>query len=289
MMIKSLHNHPIFLLTILTILYLTADLPFIMSFIRTGFDIIRIPSFCKWWFWFDYTLTAESLYLAAISSIQRHIVVFHSQWLRSRRLRWMVHYIPLIFCVIYPALFYIIIMFLYPCTNFYDETSLNCMYPCYMNTIAITTTDWIVNSAIPVWTNGIANLLLIVRVIHSKRKIYRQQRNTWNKQKKLAFNLLVYSLLYFLWFPTTIIMLIQYSVYPTLIQDILAVYYVYASCIFVAPLQPFMFLLALPELTQSIKRQLRLARPTVATEIPLAVPKPNLTSKRIHVNNDGQN
>ncbi|UJR07431.1 hypothetical protein I4U23_011717 [Adineta vaga] len=230
-----------------------------MNTLRTGYDLFRTPTFCIWWYWIDYTLLVISLYLAAIASLQRHILVFNSHWFRLRRLRWILHFIPLMFGVLYPALFYLICMYFYPCENFYDETSRHCMYPCYIDNTLLYNIDWVVHTAVPVLILGLANMTLVIRVIRSMKNARQQQRHTWKKQRKLTINLLVISLLYFLlWFPATVIVLIQKSVYSSLVEDHPTLYYIYNLYLFACLLQPFMCFFALPELIKSIKRIMQL-------------------------------
>jgi hypothetical protein len=116
-MIKVLHNHAIFLLMIISLLYITFDLPFIISYYHLHYDRFRTRSFCLWWYWLDYTLVLISLFLTATASIQRHILVFNARWLHGTRRRWILHYIPLIFCIFYPSLFYFILIFFYSCVT----------------------------------------------------------------------------------------------------------------------------------------------------------------------------
>ncbi len=132
-MIKVLHNHAIFLLMIISLLYITFDLPFIISYYHLHYDRFRTRSFCLWWYWLDYTLVLISLFLTATASIQRHILVFNARWLHGTRRRWILHYIPLIFCIFYPSLFYFILIFFYSCVTSFDDETLSCPFPCYSN------------------------------------------------------------------------------------------------------------------------------------------------------------
>ena len=104
MITKALPHHAIFLLLIVSFLYVTLDLPFIINhYYQRGCDNLRTPSFCSSWYWLDYTLLTSSLFLAATASVQRHILVFNAHSLRLRRKRWLLHYIPLIFSIVYPS------------------------------------------------------------------------------------------------------------------------------------------------------------------------------------------
>lgn len=179
MVIKTLCHHAILLLIIISFFYVTLDLPFSISYFHFGYDIIRTPSFCLWWYWIDYTILAISLFVTATASIQRHILIFNSQWLRIQRARWLLHFIPLILCILYPTFFYLGFIYFYPCKISYDEESLTCPSPCYANDLILYNIDWIINCIFPVFVIVLANIVLICRVIYSMQKIRQRQSNNW--------------------------------------------------------------------------------------------------------------
>jgi hypothetical protein len=109
--------HGIFLLTIISLLYTILDLPFTISFYRLGHNSPKTPSFCLWWYWIDHSILTISLFLTATASVERHILIFRSAWLNIYHGRWILHYIPLIFCVVYPPIYYLILMYLHPWVN----------------------------------------------------------------------------------------------------------------------------------------------------------------------------
>jgi hypothetical protein len=269
MMTKALHNHVIFLLIIVSSLYVTLDLPLIINYYRRGYDNFRTPAFCFGWYWLDYTLVVMSLFLTATASIQRHILVFNAHWLRIRRKRWLLHYIPLIVCVVYPPFFYFIVVFFYPCITSFDDDSLSCPFPCYSEDYAIYyAIDWIPNTILPVVVIAIANITLIYRVIYSMRKRRQRRCRTWQKQKKLTLQLLAFSSLYIVgWSPSAIISIIETIFLPHLYTERPSLYYINNSSYFVCPLQPMICFLALPELMNFIKIKLRQKLPvTTATQ-----------------------
>lgn len=270
MMTKALHNHAVFLLIIISFFYITLDLPFTINSYRLGYNNIRTLSFCLWWYWIDYTLLATGLFLTATASIQRHILIFHSHWLRIKRTRWLIHFIPLIFCILYPAIFYLCLIYLYSCPNLSDEDSLTCPVSCYSDHIVIYNIDWIVNYISPVLIIVLANGLLIGRVIYLMQKIRHPQSNTWKRQRKLTFQLLSLSLLYICgWGPTIIISIIQRFLLPDLFDKKPVLYYINNSSYFVCPLQSFICIFALPELINFLKNRLRQRRiiPTIIASV----------------------
>lgn len=258
MMKKSLHNHVIFLLILVSLFYITFDLPFIINHYRLGYDYYRKPLFCFWWYWIDYTLVTMSLFLTATASIQRHILVFHSYALRIRRKRWFLHFIPLIVCVMYPSLFYFISICFYPCKTSFDNTDLSCPFPCYTDVGIISYADWIFHTICPLTIIVIANIMLICRVIYSMKKIRQKRSRTWKKQKKLTLQLLAFSTLYIMgWSPSVIISIIKAFFLTDLYVDRPELYYINNSSYFVCPLQPMICFLALPELMKYMKMKLK--------------------------------
>jgi len=267
MMTKALHNHVIFLLLIVSFFYVTLDLPFIINHYRLGYDNFRKPSFCFWWYWLDYTLISMSLFLTATASVQRHILVFNSYWLRIRRKRWLLHFMPLIFCIVYPSLFYLIVVFLYPCITSFDD-GVSCPFPCYTDELIISYFDWMFHTIFLVIVIVVANIALVYRVIYSMRKVRQRQSRTWKKQKKLTLQLLAFSSLYILgWSPSVIISIIETIFLPNLFDERPELYYINNSSYFVCPLQSVICLFTLPELMKFIKSKLERKQPIPITTI----------------------
>ena len=255
---KSLHHHAVLLLIVLSFLYTSFDLPFSINYFRLGYHPYRSIPFCLWWYWLDYSLIAMSLFLTATASIQRHILIFHSQWLNVRRTRILLHYIPLIISLAYPALFYIVLMFLYPCEVYFDSSVGWCAYPCYLDNILLYNVDWLVNNILPVFTIALANLTLVIRVIRSMRKIRHSQSQTWKRQKRLTLQLFAFSFLYVIVFvPTCLLAIIRVLALPNLYVETPGLYYMYHMIYFVCPIQSFLCIFALPELMNFIKRLFR--------------------------------
>ena len=265
MMTKARHNHGIFLLIVVSFVYAVADLPFSINTNRLGYDMPRTASFCLWWYWLDYQLLLMVRCLAATVSVQRHMMIFNSHWLRQHRKLWLLHYLPLIVSMMYPAVFYTVFIYLYPCTTAINENSLLCPLPCYTVTFMINQVDWIVNTIVPVLTIVAANLALAVRVMYSLRKFHRQRSRTRNRQKKLALQLFAFSSLFIIgWVPTTVVFAIEIYLVPDLFDRYPNLYYVGNSSYFICPLLPFVCLFALPEVIQFVKRRLAQRRPVRA-------------------------
>jgi hypothetical protein len=270
MISKALRKHAVLLLTIISWFYIILDLPLTINSYRLGYDSPRTPSFCRWWYWIDDTLIITSLFLAAVASVQRHILILNAHWLHFNRVRVVCHYIPLIICVLYPPIFYLIVIYFYPCENSMDEYIQYCAVPCYSLDIVLFNIDWTMNTMIPICILIIANIGLVNRVIRSLRKFHRRQSLVWKRQRKLTLELLIISSLYAIgWGPSTILAVIQQLYLPNVTNGIPILSYLDYFSYFVCPLQPFICLTILPELVRLIKRCLRrvLTRSIVTPEV----------------------
>lgn len=259
LMNRVLHNHAIFLLIMISFLYVTLDLPITINHYRLGYDPFRSRSFCLWWYWLDYSLVVISLLLTAIASIQRHILVFHTRWLHNTHLRYLLHYLPLIFAIIYPILFYFLLLFLYPCAQIrIEDRRSNCPLPCYSSSPLLFYVDWFGNTFCPVVIIVIANVTLISRVMYSMRRFRRTRSRAWKRRRRLTTQLLAFSSLYVLgWVPPMLISIIEMFLLPNLYIHRPNLYHIHTSSYFVCPLQPFICFLALPKLIKSIKTRMQ--------------------------------
>ena len=271
MVIKALRNHIILILMIISFINVTLDLPFTINTYRLGYDDPRTPTFCRWWYWIDYTLIITSLFLTASASVQRHVLIFNAHWLNSRRTRLLVHFMPILICLIYPPVFYLAVIVGHTCELTEEEaTSESCSQPCYTSNNVLFNVDWIFNTACPLAVMIIANIILIIRVIHSMRKTRRKQALTWKRQRKLTLQLLVLSSLYIVgWLPSTVLSIIQSFVSPTIMDDLPQLDYLNFIAYFVCPSQPFVCLMGLPELIKSLKSRVKRLATKTSVVVPL--------------------
>jgi len=157
-------------------------------------------------------------------------------------------------------------MYLHPCEILFDETNLKCPSPCYADNITLYSIDWIVNTISPIVIIILANLGLVIRLVHSMRKIRSQRRLIWKRQKKLTIQLLTFSSLHtIVWTPSTVIAILQTLVFPNLYNDIPQIYDAYYMIYFLYPLQSFSYLLALPDVMKFLKSNVKriFARATI--------------------------
>jgi hypothetical protein len=248
---QSLNNHSIIVLLIIVLMSDVIDIPSYISFVYLGYVWLSTPSFCFFWWFVDIGLFDMIAILMAFATIERHILVFHSGWISTRRKRFFVHYIPLTLVIIYDILFYIYVLFFPPCENVFDYTQSWCSYPCYYDNQIVAMYDTIVNCIFPTSLIVIFSILLLVRYIRQKRRF--QQAIQWRKCRKMVIQLLLISNLYLIFYlPLLSLMTLHLCGLPSEIGAN-AELYAYFFSYFISLLSPYVCLASLPELWRKIK------------------------------------
>lgn len=207
----QLKNQGWFTLIIVNLVQILIDLPMPMSYYRMGVVWPATNAYCVWWTWCEFSLSTIGLFLMTWISIERHILIFHSNALLQKPWRkWTFHTIPITLCVVWTPIFYLGILIIFPfCTNDWDFNSVNCGTPCYFNNF-LGKFDFIFNVAIPLTVIMLTNLTLVIRVIHQKRS--RQLIIKWRLHRKMVIQLWMVSSLYMaFWLPMTITQVIKNS------------------------------------------------------------------------------
>jgi hypothetical protein len=181
--LRRWQNHAFASLTICNFLITTIEVPLTLTYFRTG----RV---CFYWIFANYTLSGFSLYLMAVASLERYILIFWSRQLHRTALRRrLVHYIPLVVPMAFVTIWYTALLVLRPCsTNTgFDYTSFVCGGACYQSNRVWATVDWILTSLIPVFLIICLNSLLLGQVVLEKRHV--RQALTWRKTRKMVIQL----------------------------------------------------------------------------------------------------
>ncbi|CAF1400341.1 unnamed protein product [Adineta steineri] len=207
-----------------------------IHFYYTNYVTPSTAAYCTWWTYFEYSLNLISELLMAVISIQRHIFVFQPRLLNIRLKRYVMYYFPLLFCLIYPPIFYLIIIVFYPCDGTQWVFSSNlCGYAnCYLlyNKI-LSSFAWVINNGLPSIIIFLANVVLVFRVIQQKR--HRQQLISWKKQRRMALQLLAISSVYMIgWIPNLISGVGQRIISPNFLAQIQLDYFldlIYIVCL----------------------------------------------------------
>jgi hypothetical protein len=246
-------NQALLILFVINFIQVTCDLPMVIHFYQLGRISPATPGYCTWWTFLEYTLNAAGEMLMATISIQRHIFIFRPQLLNIRLYRYLLHHLPLLFCLVYPIILYLIIIVFYPCDGTqWDYNSNVCgLANCYLvYSKVLGTYDWAVDNGLPIIIIIVANVALFVRVIRQKRR--RQQQVTWRKQRRMTLQLLSISCLYFVtWFPNLCIGVVQQLFIPTFLIEV-QFDYIFDLTYFICLLLPWICLGLFPEFTNWI-------------------------------------
>jgi hypothetical protein len=266
---KIHQNQGLLVLLCVNFIALTADLPMPISFYYTGFVHPATPAYCKWWTYFEYSLNLISELLMAFICIQRHIFIFQPHLFSSRIKRFTMHYLPILFCLIYPFIFYLIIIVFDTCDGTQWVYSSNvCGYAnCYLVYDRILSTcAWLFNNALPTIIIFLANTILIVRVMKQKRR--RQQAIPWKKQRLMTLQLLGVSSLYLIaWIPSFIAGFGQRIISPTFLLQVQFDYLldiIYIVCLYL----PWMCCRSLPDCNKWIWKTVSLKKLMQNTVVP---------------------
>jgi hypothetical protein len=244
--IKAVHNHALLLIIVLSFCYIALDLPFTINSYRLGYDVFRSVAFCRWWYWVDYTLVGLSLLVTAVASLQRYILVFKGDLLRQHRTRWLLHYLPLLLCLIYCPLFYLVIIFFYPCPAI--DGDLYCVSPCYTSNHVLITLDWTLHSVLPLAIIAVSNIVLVGWMMSAMRHFTHEQRAIWQRHRKMTLQLSAFATLYVIgWTPTTVIAFLEIYSVTDVHNPPPALNYLYYFSFFICPLQPLLCLVVMPE------------------------------------------
>lgn len=189
----SIKNHILVILLIFGLAIQLIDVPFYLNFIVHSAVVPATPVTCLIWQLVDIGVYNESIFLMAWMAFERHIIVFHNQWLSTKRRRIFIHYVPICIIIFYFAVYYMYVLYFYPCEKIYDYTSMYCGYsPCYANDKNLNTWDTIVNNVIPSVFEPFITLAFICRVLWQKYRSH--QPIQWRKQRKMTIQLLTLSI-----------------------------------------------------------------------------------------------
>ena len=202
---KKLHYGVIFVLLVVSFLFITISLTLTEIYMYHSFVHPPFDAFCSLWNWFHYSVNIINLFLMGFASIERNILIFHAKLLQTRRQKFLFHTCPILFCLVYPPMFYIGAIFICPCTNQYDFTQLLCTWPCYFGHKLLANVDLFFNNYVPLLTIPIFCNLLYIRVFFQRRAM-RQQALKWRRDRRLILQLWVISSLYLsMWMPIQVV------------------------------------------------------------------------------------
>jgi hypothetical protein len=227
---QLLGNHVVIAMLIVSFLTIIIDLSSALSFLREGNIHPQSTSFCYFWMYIDYVLYANEMLLLAWASIERHILVFALQRFRSKRQKFYGHYLPIIFCLIYPIIFYTYTIFFYSCDNVFNYQQYLCGSPCFKtSSFLLNGYDQLMHTLIPCIIIVIFSLVLLIRVIRHKRQI-QGQLFSWRKQQRMVVQLLSIVCLYTVMItPPVVVIIIRITISKTfaIVEYILYIFHIY--------------------------------------------------------------
>ncbi|UJR20156.1 hypothetical protein I4U23_023288 [Adineta vaga] len=242
------HNHVVICLLICNFLIVTIELPVTLTYLHFDQLVPASNGLCFYWIFTNYFLFTSSLWVMAIASIQRYILIFHAHIMNSH----LKHYTPIILPTLFLFIWYVVLIFFYSCEQQFDYTQLWCIGPCFAFQGTMGTIDWILSSFIPVVLTVIFNILLILRVVYQKYRI--QHGRTWRTTRKLALQLFSISFLFLsIYLPLIIISLVRIWFDPYFLL-LFGVLYMAYSVYLVPLLMPFICLISLPEIVLRMKK-----------------------------------
>ena len=248
---QTLHNHTLIALIIVSFLQTISDLSMTLDYLRVG--QASSVTFCLIWNLFALSNYAVGVWTMTWASIERHFLIFHDRLIGTFRGKILLHYIPLIICLTIPWLYYIILVFFYPCKNNFDQSLLFCGWCCYAQNNQLVVFNWLAFGVIPTCSITIFSLWLIIRVITQKRRV--QQQINWRQHRRMLIQLVSISCLYIFFDSPAIIIGLVRLVQPTFAVEIQALYLYYM--VYLVPLLvPVVWLSTLQELWTKIRAQM---------------------------------
>jgi hypothetical protein len=206
----GLHNHSILLIILINALLIITDVLWMLDNLRQlGRVWSPTSAFCLIWWLIDDVLYSLQTVILAWASIERHILIFHSKYMTTKKQRLFYHYFPPIILAIYLFSFHTSVLIFPPCKNEFYFDEIECgSNPCYISIPFLSIWDMIVNSVIPTLIIAIFNITLFYRIIAQKQRI--RQPIQWRKHRRMSMQLLSLSAVYLLLnLPMVIITLVQ--------------------------------------------------------------------------------
>ncbi|CAF0899689.1 unnamed protein product [Adineta steineri] len=164
-----------------------------LDFFRLGFITQITPAFCLINQFVYYGIWYGAMFSLAWLSIERHILIFHSIRVATARGRLLFHYIPLILFSLYAPIFYVYLIFFYPCERIYDGTMIQCGDACFTGSISNSFKQYILiaHDFMPIVIIIVSSAALLLRVIIQKRRL--RQVNEWRKFRKMITQFILIS------------------------------------------------------------------------------------------------
>ncbi|CAF1361321.1 unnamed protein product [Adineta steineri] len=238
---RGLHNHVIIIILFMCLIWELTTVPWSMYLFLYDVVWIQTPTFSK---------------LAGWASVERHILIFHDQWVSTKKKRFFVHCFPLIFIVLYGIVVYGITTPMNNCNRpFYYFIPMCAYSSCVYNSVVFSLYEYVTGGLLCSVLIGFGSTFLVLRVIIRKRHL--QQQIQWRKHRKMILQLLSVSSLFIVLYLPPVILATAYKLgVPTSVG---AQYITYGRFLsyYIVFLFPFTCLSTIPELGTRIKNIFR--------------------------------
>ncbi|CAF1031272.1 unnamed protein product [Adineta ricciae] len=220
---QALNNHIMIVLLFIGLIYEVTSVPLMLNFYQNGDSWTFSPQFAHFWTFVDYLCYSMQIVGFAYASIERHILIFHSNWVSTRRRRFWIHYIPLTSVVIYQVAYYFWIILFPFCEEILRQSPFNGVpMSCALSNPVLYKYNTIAHQFLPVTLIIILNIALLFRVLWQKSRLNRSVE--WRKQRKMTIQLLSASILYFIFMgPRTLFQFCRFLGLES--NDILVLFY----------------------------------------------------------------
>ena len=259
---NTIHHHAVALLLTTNFLMVVMDLPILLNKYIKGAFSPATDHFCYFWMFIDYYLFVTGLLGMTFASFERHILTFHRYFSNTRRKRLFIHYLPLLFCVLYPLCYYIWVLFIYPCKNYYDPKTQRCSDACYLyadENLALY--EYIMHGTLPTLLIALFSVTLWIRVLRQRQRVHRAI--DWNRNRKFTIQMLGISSFYLVTnLPLCIVIIVQLSGIPDFGSQLVP--YLIMAVYMNPTMFPFIYLASLPELRKKLPWCQRRRRVAVA-------------------------
>lgn len=256
---QALHNYVNLIILPINLFYQLTDIVFYLHYFRTFQLLSTDRTFRLIWGYIDWTFFGMQIILFAWATIERHILIFHDRSVATKVKRFLFHYFPPMFIVVYCLTFYTIVIFGSNCENIDPEDHSTSFYPCGFANYPVYLYETLVHQIAPNFIVVISSLILIIRVIRSKYRVHQQIRR--RQHRRMTLQLLSISFLYLI-FPTpySCVVLLYLLGMPTWIGADFIKYNTF--CIFyVLLLHPVVCAAALPNWRKKLCRKRRAIAP----------------------------
>ncbi|CAF4068782.1 unnamed protein product [Rotaria sordida] len=250
---QALNNHIIIVLLFIGLIYEITSVPLMLYWYQVGTAWKFTLTFAHFWTFVDYSCYSTQLVGFAYASIERHILIFHSNWVSTKKRRFWVHYFPLTSVLIYKIVYYVWIILFPFCEEVIRQSPFNGVpMSCVLGVPFFYKYNTISHQFVPVGLIIILNIALFLRVIWQKTRMNRSVE--WRKQRKMTTQLLSASILYFIFMgPRTLFQFCRFLGLET--NDILVLYYHSAFFAnYIMFLFPFVCCGSIPEVGKKIKK-----------------------------------